>query len=288
MKINLFSTLLILLTALSCTPTENENMPTEEEKSTAVTSAFDAIPKSQIMVLGSYHFAQEDHYYELSEANQKEIAKLVNKLAEFKPTKVVIEKEPRLDSVYNALYQKYLVDEQLIDTLPNETYQLGFRLAKKMGHEKIYLFDDKTEFIGSLENFSFEALDEEIAKNEVFVKQHVEVMTKSYAENESTRQSLNLYDAMVSHNSPQHQEWNTQRMHAYEIRAGIQDSWMGPDWLGRWYQRNIRMTSNLLRFNNPGKDRMLIIVGDNHKWTLETLFHSTPDFEVVSSYDLLK
>lgn len=55
-------------------------------------------------------------------------------------------------------------------------------------------------------------------------------------------------------------------MHMYEIRVGIQN-WLGPDWLSRWYQRNIRMASNILKLAE-NKDRILIIVGDNHKWIL--------------------
>ena len=63
--------------------------------------------------------------------------------------------------------------------------------------------------------------------------------------------------------------------------------WIGPDWLGRWYQRNIRMMGNVMQIAN-NDDRILIIVGDNHKWTLDMLFENAPDFKVVSSSDYLK
>ena len=76
-------------------------------------------------------------------------------------------------------------------------------------------------------------------------------------------------------------------MHMYEIRVGIQENWIGPDWLSRWYQRNIRMASNILKLSKS-EDRILVIVGDNHKWTLDMLLENTPDFEVVSSWDYLK
>ena len=44
--------------------------------------------------------------------------------------------------------------------------------------------------------------------------------------------------------------------------------WVGPDWLGRWYRRNVRMLANLVKMNQP-EERILILVGDNHKWTLD-------------------
>ncbi len=261
--------------------------PVKIQEDTSVYTRFDSIPKSLVMVVGTYHFRQEEHYDELSGKNQEHISKIVSRLAEFKPTKVVIEKEPQYDSIFQSLFQKYILNDQVIDTLENETFQLGFRLAKRMGHEKIYLFDDQTEFIGSLDGFTWEKFGEEVAKDSAFVNRHVDIIMDSFNENEKRYANLSLYDNILKRNSPEAQKWNAQRMHAYETRAGIQKSWMGPDWLGRWYQRNIRMMANLMSFNDHGNDRFVIIVGDNHKWVLDTLLEFNPDFEVVSSYDIL-
>ena len=281
MKVVILS-LLILLFA-SCTDTDHSNI---EHNST--TTKFDSIPKSQVMVVGTYHFRQEENYDELSKENQIEIKKLVSKLAEFKPTKVVVEKLPENNSIYQDAYQKYLLDDTFINNHSNETAQLGFRLAKQMGHQKIYLFDNKPDFIGSLEGFTFERLGTEMSKDSLFANQHLDIIMDSFNENEKKLNSLSLYENIKERNSPTAQRWNAQRMHSYEIRTGIQDSWMGSDWLGRWYQRNIRMMANIMAFNNSGEDRILIIVGDNHKWVLDTLFGFNPDFEVISSYNILK
>ena len=70
----------------------------------------------------------------------------------------------------------------------------------------------------------------------------------------------------------------------FEIRVGIQNNWVGPDWLGRWYRRNIRMAGNVLKMTEAG-DRILIIVGSNHKWVLDMLFNHIPEFQVSSSWD---
>jgi len=287
------ASIIIILTFLlvSCS---NSDHPTKErgvhqiDKVNSTFSQFDSIPKSKIMVVSSYHFDQETNYNELSGENQEQIKKLISKLAEFKPTKVIIEKQPQNDSVYQNLYQAYILDDQVIATRENEVFQLGFRLAKTMDHKQIYLFDNQTEFIGSLENFSFDKLGEEIAKDSVFVNRHFNVIVNAFNENTDKYNGLNLNDNIMERNSKEATKWNAQRMHSYEIRAGIQKSWIGPDWLVRWYQRNIRMMANVMSFNNPGEDRIIIIVGDNHKWILDTLFDFNPDFEVVSSYDMLK
>jgi len=99
--------------------------------------------------------------------------------------------------------------------------------------------------------------------------------------------SHSLYDRFTLMNSPQAANINAQRMHLYEVRVGIQKDWLGPDWLGRWYRRNVRMMSNVLKLAEKDH-RILIIVGDNHKWTLDMLFENTPDFKLESSWQLLQ
>ena len=239
------------------------------------------------MVLGTYHFRQEAHYDELSSENQAHIQQILAALAEFEPTKVVIEWEPSRSVKTNEAYHSFLQGEFKIDTLPNEVFQLGFRMAQKMGHDSIYLFDDKTPFIGSLDGFSFEKLAEYASQNDQgFYNRHESAIRDRYLHNEQLIKSQNLYDNLLLRNSPEAVQVDAERMHMYEVRVGIQKNWMGPDWLGRYYQRNIRMMANVLKVVDV-EDRVLVIVGANHKWVLDDLFEYTPDFELVSSYDYL-
>ncbi len=288
------STLFLLFSILLCLGCDGKNKAnTTEDTETVGTSqelkrsAFDTVAKSKIMIFGTYHFRQEDNYDELSKVNQEELSKIISRLAAFNPTKVVIEKEVHLDSLHNSFYQEYLSDDQALDTLPNETFQLGYRLAKKMQHDKIYLFDNKPEFIGSLAGFTWEKFGVESNKEKEFVSRFEKVINSSYRQNEDELAQLGLYSNLKMRNSPQAQNWNRERMHSYEIRVGIGSTWMGPDWLARVYQRNIRMMANIMAFNNPGEDRIVVIVGDNHKWILDQLLESNPEFEVVSSFDIL-
>ncbi len=56
--------------------------------------------------------------------------------------------------------------------------------------------------------------------------------------------------------------------------------------LARWYQRNIRMAANVLKISQPN-DRLLIFVGDNHKWVLDSLFAKIPELTLVDSWQYL-
>lgn len=244
---------------------------------------FDTLNQSKIMVLGINHFSKDV----LSTENQNGLIHLTEVLGKFQPTKIVLELQPKALAKMNQEYQNYVKDSSFISDKYNEVYQLGFRLARKMSHDSIYLFDDQTEFIGSLEGFTFDAFGAYAQENDAgFYDRYLKEITDKFQNNQTILKQQNLLNQIVLRNSPMAQKFNAQRMHSFEIRVGIQKSWIGPDWLGRFYRRNIRMMANVMKFNRP-EDRILIIVGDNHKWILDELFENTPDFELVSSWHLL-
>lgn len=74
---------------------------------------------------------------------QAEIAEVIKELKKFKPTKIVIE-APLNDLAVQQRYQDYRMGK--FELRRNESDQLGFRLAKEMGHDKIYPVDIKGEF----------------------------------------------------------------------------------------------------------------------------------------------
>ena len=163
---------------------------------------------------------------------------------------------------------------------------MGFRLAKAMRHDSLYFFDNQTEFIGSLENFSFSNFGEYAKTNDAgFFDKYEKKIIATHTGNQNLLKEMSLLKEIILRNSPKAQRVNAQRMHSYEVRVGIQKNWIGPDWLGRWYRRNVRMLANVIKMNQPN-DLILIIVGDNHKWTLDMLFENTPEFELVSSWGL--
>ncbi|RPG38679.1 MAG: hypothetical protein CBB72_000710 [Muricauda sp. TMED12] len=251
---------------------------------------YDSVQQSSVMVLGVFHFGKNT----LAEKNQNSIKELVALLKAYKPTKIVVEWEPERSPLANEQYQMYLKDSFDISNKHNEVYQLGFRLAKAMGHDSIFMFDDQTDYIGSLaefatedDPFSFELFsDYANGESNGFYNVHENLLRHVYGENSKLRNSMNLLEHITLLNSPIHQKTNAQRMHMYEVRVGIQKNWAGPDWLGRWYRRNVRMMANTLKMMENG-DNLLLIVGDNHKWTLDMLFENTPDFKVDSSWDFL-
>ncbi|MCG9128721.1 hypothetical protein JT359_14080 [Candidatus Poribacteria bacterium] len=102
--------------------------------------------KPTIMILGSRHLANPgmDAYNfkmddVLAPKRQSEIERLVTLLKPFQPTKVALEVDERFMPEINANYQGYLKDTYELKR--GEGDQIGFRLAKQMGHQKLYGVD---------------------------------------------------------------------------------------------------------------------------------------------------
>ncbi|MEM1122833.1 MAG: DUF5694 domain-containing protein, partial [Bacteroidota bacterium] len=107
--------------------------------------------KAQVMVLGTYHMnnpGQDVYNMEaddvLAAKRQAEIKELVAALAKFQPTKIAIERsvDTKSDSLEQLAFRQYLDGNRKLNR--NEDEQIGFRLAKQLGHKKIYCVDDST------------------------------------------------------------------------------------------------------------------------------------------------
>ena len=245
---------------------------------------YSSLDKSKVMVLGTYHFNKAI----LEPDQQQSIKAFIELLKNYKPTKILLEWEPKYANKTNKDYRDFLNNKFSISTHENEVYQIGFRLAKELKHTQLYFIDDQTDYIGTLDNFSFDAFTKYAKENDDgFFNRYEETMSKTFQHNQKLLTNLLPSERITILNSDKNQEINSNRMHMYEVRVGIQKSWIGPDWLGRWYQRNVRMLANSIKLAEKN-DRLLIIVGDNHKWILDTMIERTPNLESVSSWDFLK
>lgn len=246
-------------------------------------ASLDIKPIAEIMVVGIPHFDETV----LNQEAQVDLELLMLQLSKYQASKIVLEQKAEDRDRINKLYKDYLEGKLDIGDRHNEVFQLGFKLAKKLRHKQLYVFDNKTEFIGNLKDFSFDSLMS-LAKrfDSGFYDKNLDQIKKVFALNDSIIKNQSLHDRILIYNSPSYQNYNVERMHALEVRVGIGTNWMGVDWLARWYQRNLRMTANLLKMAEKG-DRLLVIVGDNHKWVLEEYIDKIPELNVSSAYEFI-
>ncbi|MEE8117477.1 MAG: DUF5694 domain-containing protein, partial [Gemmatimonadales bacterium] len=109
-------------------------------------------PQHQLLLLGTFHFSDAglDSYrpqYDvdvLSPERQTEIGHIVDRLTSFRPTRIAVEVMPEEQAWLDSLYRQYRAGNYELGS--NEVFQLGFRLARLVGHDRVYAVDADRRF----------------------------------------------------------------------------------------------------------------------------------------------
>src|SRR5262245_39596019 len=109
-----------------------------------------AAPRAEVLVLGVYHMSNPGHDVfnmkaddVLAPQRQQEISQLIEVLKAFHPTKVAIEANVGSQRVARE-YSDYLAGKYTLTG--NEIDQIGYRLAKALGHKAVYPVDADGDF----------------------------------------------------------------------------------------------------------------------------------------------
>ena len=250
----------------------------------AETSA--ASPRAEVLVLGVYHMAnpgrdifntQADDV--LAPKRQAEIAQLVAVLERFRPTKIAVEADFSSDRVPKA-YAEYLAGRH--ELTRNETEQIGFRLAKQLGHETVYAVDVDGEFpfkhVMNYAKASGRSNELDALMNEIGAK------VKAQGEYLATHTVLETLLYMTS------DERVAEDVGFYYRQAqfGEHWDWAGADLVSEWFRRNMRIYSNVVRLVDSPNERVLVIYGAGHLGWLQAPFESNPNYRLRKLAELAK
>lgn len=243
---------------------------------------------AEVLLLGVFHFnypgldahttEDRDKVDILSSQRQNEVKDLVDRLSAFKPTKIAVESmsQDRIDSLYSIYRVSRLEDKR------SEIVQIGFRLASKMNHDTVYAVD------ASIPNLTVSEQDIETFSADFSTReQHWEATYGEYMNYlDSLQKVMPLLDYLLFTNSENIQ----QREHGQYLlytSVGTKAKPVGADLrFPRWFNRNVRIFSNIQRIVQPG-DRILVIFGYGHIHMLKDLFTASRDFEVADLTEYL-
>jgi len=245
--------------------------------------------KTKVMVLGVFHFASSlDSYKQkypfniLEEKRQIELDLLIEKIAVYKPTKILLEwNRIKEDSLTRIEYQKFLQNDFDISNKPREGFQIGFKLAKKLNHKKIYCSDAKAPWFGvdlDWDNYN----EEEYLKSKGQLKKASRYDYQSFLELGDSLKTVNtLVDHLIWLNNPDNRLKDHQ-MYLSFILEGAGDNYLGADNVGRQYRRNLRIFANTFDITDfDQEERILLLYGAAHVWQLRQFFKDSPDFEYI-------
>lgn len=239
-----------------------------------------ARPRAQVMVLGTYHMGNPGQDYAnavaddvLTPRRQAEIAAVVQALAEFRPTRIAIEAEPRRDSLFNARYHAYRRGEHVLAR--DEREQLGFRLAGMLGHDRVYPVDYKLDMnVGGVMQFAAQNGQGELAQRMSSTIQTI------VAEMNARMATTPVGGILAEANSAR-----ADSLHGWYLvmaTVGRDTSYAGAHEVANWYRRNLHIFANIARVAQPG-ERVLVIMGSSHGTPLRQFVDDSPDLDLVSA-----
>ena len=230
-----------LIMFISCKQKADSTNDKSQEKELNVKlfgpSLFIGKHKTKAMVLGVFHFqdAGLDSYKPkfpfniLEVKRQIELDSLLNRVMKYKPTKILLEwNRIKRDSITNAQYQQYLNGSFSMDDKANEVYQIGFKLAKKLGHERVYCSDASADWFGvelDWDNYDDKAYMTSMGQYEKFNRYDYEPF---YNWHDSLKTTHTLVEHLELINDPKdrlkdHQSYLT------SILEGAGDNYLGAD-----------------------------------------------------------
>lgn len=261
----------------------------------------------EVVLLGTYHM-DEPELDEvnvstddvLAEERQRELEVLISHLERAAPDVVAVERPAERAETVNDLFRRYRDGElaydeehELASPHPerdetvkeghSEVVQIGFRLADRLGHDRVVPVD-VPEMLGTSSDFE----DLEAAGVDTTPKINVPRIDtdelEATDEERLANSTLTAYHRFVNEEAALHAN---DGMFDQFLRYGDGDNYAGPDALAKWYRRNLRMIHNVWRAVDGDTERVLLVVGSGHVHVLRHLLTEFPQFCPASALPYL-
>jgi hypothetical protein len=241
---------------------------------------------AQVLVVGTYHMSNPgldpvnitaDDV--LAARRQREIEEVAARLAAFRPTKVAVEIPWGRDSTSNALYRRYLQGTHTPDR--TEMQQLGFRVARAARLPRVHGVDHRLDVnLASVMVWALTRGQPELATAAQSLS------ARLVAEADSMMRNATVGEILAALNSPRADSAHGIYMAA--LRVGSDTSYVGANVTAKWYERNLKIASNVLRLIESPADRVLVIIGAAHGPILRELLGRVPGVRLVPPGDLAR
>ncbi len=250
----------------------------------------------EVLTLGSFHFPFQnrdliktninDQIDVLEPKYQQEIEDIVQRIAKFKPTMIIIEREPTEQVKYDSLYDLYLQGSYKLSRFEDE--QIGFRLAKMFNIRKLHCVDawgkdyetistvlegkDSVEYKKFMKYFlSCADTLKQYFPAPIFKTKGIRAELIQKNDSDNIKSDLGTYLIGIF---------------KYEIKD---NDFFGPDFVTSWwFNRNLRIFRNIQKINAKPTDRILVIYGAGHMNLLNIFFNSSPEYNLQKINDYLK
>lgn len=256
--------------------------------------------KNKILTLGTFHFhlvkSQFGVDFDINNKDkQKELTEIIKQIETYKPTKIFVEWEFSKQSELDELYNLYLKDKtfELIKQkygqnetkyFESEVQQLGFKLADKLKHKKLYAFDyilnePNDTLMVAIQKANQTELMNEIQKD---FGEYGQTLITKFQQEKSIKNLLLFFN-----NKELEDKLNSGYISLFN-KAGNNDDYSGAYFVSERFRRNLYMYSLIQKQIDKTDERILVIVGGQHSAGFRDFIRDDKNLEKVELETILK
>lgn len=242
--------------------------------------------KVEVLNLGTFHMgfttdANKTEFDENDRKNQERVHAVAEKLAEFKPTVIIVEQDPKHNEAIQKEYQQYRQNPDMSFENPSEVELLAYELGRLSGAERIYGIDHKMRYNYRIGQFIDNQVDPD------WYERYYEDPLSFYPSIDVNKDTLGLQKKLELMNTDEYLNFLIAVNSDMLSHAGTEEGFEGADEAAKYYQRNLRMYSNLNRLELSTDDRVFILMGASHTAFFRDFMRGDPKYDMVDTFEYL-
>lgn len=254
----------------------------------------------EILLVGFDHLSQMDNGTPTSNIfsakKQQEIKLIADKLAAFKPTMIMVEKEPDEQEMLDSLFMAYKNGNLELSDIENgasETYQVGFRLAKELGLNGVKGIDHyestSQSLLSSGENIEIfknglqllmntaRPMKAKVQQDSLSIYEYIKIMNRDKLIDLTHKLIFNM-PAYVMNG-----EFSENATNTVDI-GEIDNKYIGAEYITLFYNRNLKIYTNILNTQLKHKaERIVLFMGQLHIGVLRDLLEDNSKFKIIKT-----
>lgn len=280
---------LILSILAFCSCKYSKNIVTEKKSQNVAfeNGLNDDLKKIPILNFGTFHMGQtsdanKTEFDENDRKNQNAVKEIAKKLSLFRPTVIIVETPPSFDNKLQVEYNDYVSNPKMKFKEPSEIELLAYELGRLSGTKRIYGIDHKMNYNYNIGSEIVNSIDS------TWHNKYYKNPLKYYPEVDIDESNLSLLNKLKLMNHKSYLDFLIEVNAEMLAHVGSEKGFEGADEAAKYYQRNIRMYSNLNRIAYAANDRVFIILGASHTAYFRDFINRSPKFEMVNTFEYLK
>lgn len=236
----------------------------------------------EILLVGTFHLSDTSDLNTLSEKDKSkygdsDFEKLAGDLAKFQADQVFVEYPFHLQEQLTSIYRSQEVEEINEGFKENEIFQIGFRLAKMLGHNTIYAVDWNEQPEESIDLGLIAEGQSKTEFNEIMNR--IQMVIGKLSSIIQQGDIIELYKYINSH------EYTVNDHQVYLDLMQLDDE-IGFDWVTKyWYYRNLKIVRNIKKSILPETKRAVILYGSGHNYLLKQQLEDDKTIKVIQYGD---